>query len=413
MSLSDLDETPPRIDLVFPVLPPILDGIGDHTAHLAQHLASLGVHVRILTTPTAARTTVPGVDVVDAFTTNALSGTLRLADTVRQDPPSLLFLQFNQFSYGTYGFNPFLPWVLRRIRRACPTTRIVLMAHEEFVPPSSVRNAVMSTWQRAQFWALGRTADVIGFSTSSWVDKFRPWFPDTDLRHLPVGSNVPHSLLSRSQARRRLSIDASFVVGYFGSIGGSRHLEPVRRAMKRLDAVSDGRALLLYVGLHGAALRAALGDIPLYDAGPLAASDVGDHFAAMDLYLAPFAGGVSTRRGSFMTSLQHGIPTVATMGLQTDPIFFDHNGDALLLAPESDANAFATAAVRLYEQPAWRRSIGRQARWLYRAHFDWPVLAETVGDLVPRGAPHAPFSSSRSFPDHSFPDHHEGTHRLA
>ncbi len=408
MSLSDLDETPPRIDLVFPVLPPILDGIGDHTAHLAQHLASLGVHVRILTTPTAARTTVPGVDVVDAFTTNALSGTLRLADTVRQDPPSLLFLQFNQFSYGTYGFNPFLPWTLHRIRRECTDTRIVLMAHEEFVPLTSLKNALMSTWQRTQFWTLGRTADVVGFSTSAWVEKFRPWFPNTALRHLPVGSNIPRSLLSRNQARRRLRIETPFIVGYFGSVAGSRHLAPVRRTMERLHQVSDGQVLLLYVGMHGSALRTALSDLPMHDAGPLAAADVGNCFAAMDLYLAPFVAGVSTRRGSFMTSLQHGIPTVATLGEQTDSIFLDRNGDALLLAPEHDTDAFATAAVRLYEQPVWRRALGRQGRAFYQSHFDWPVLAATVADLVPSGSP-----TCSHPPAHLLKDHYEGTHRLA
>ena len=37
------------IDFIFPVLPPSLDGIGDHTAHLARALAAQGGTVRVLT----------------------------------------------------------------------------------------------------------------------------------------------------------------------------------------------------------------------------------------------------------------------------------------------------------------------------------------------------------------------------
>jgi glycosyltransferase involved in cell wall biosynthesis len=211
------------------------------------------------------------------------------------------------------------------------------------------------------------------------------------MHHLPVGSNIPHASMPRGAARRRLGlVDDCFVLGYFGSICGSRHLAPVREALGRLHRASGGRALLLYIGRHGADLERALDGLPMRDAGPLAADEVSRHFAAMDLYLAPFVEGVSTRRGSFMAALQHGLPVVATSGPQTDAVFLEHDGRALDLVPETDADAFAGAAERLFCDAGRRRGLARAGRTLYGSRFDWPVLARTVESFLPSPAAAAP-----------------------
>jgi glycosyltransferase involved in cell wall biosynthesis len=366
-----------RIDLVFPVLPPALDGIGDHTAHLARALARRGCRVRVLSTQ-AAPAPIPGVDVVDAFGLDPIWRVRDLASAVRHDPPDWLFVQFNQFSYGPWGFNPFLPWTLARLRAACPRMRLAVMAHEEFVPATHLRNAIMSLWQRAQFLALCRLADYMLYSTSAWVRKFRGWFPDTRGAHLPVGSNIPRSSMSRAEARAKIGVRAPLVVGYFGSTGGSRRIGHVRAALSRLQDLRPGGVELLYIGQHGAALRQILAGIPVHDAGPLPEAEVADGFAAMDLYVAPFVKGVSTRRGSFMAGLQHGVPTVSTIGAQTDPVLREQNGAAFLLTAETSHAAFAEAAASLAQTPSKRRALGREAASLYRRAFDWPVLAQQL-----------------------------------
>jgi glycosyltransferase involved in cell wall biosynthesis len=391
-----------RIDLVFPILPPRLDGIGDHTAHLAQALARRGHDVRVLTGHEQTGD-LGGVDVVGAYDLNPIWKITDLVEAVRRTPPDWLFLQFNQFSYGPLGFNPFLPWTLYRLQEHLPQTRIAMMAHEEFVPANNVRNAVMATWQRTQFWALGRIADVIGYSTSAWMEKFRPWFPTTPACHLPVGSNLPVSSLARDEARAKFKLRAPFVIGYFGSVSGSRYLDHIRSSLQKLDRDASERIELLYIGRYGSVLRDALPGLPVRDLGALPAPDAADAFAAMDLYLAPFVAGVSTRRGSFMAALQHCVPTVATAGTQTDPILRRNDGNAFVLRPETDVDGFAEAASALQRDPETRKQLGRFAHRLYRDEFDWPVLARRVEEVLRRNSP--PFTALYH--------HYEGTDCLS
>lgn len=365
-----------RIDLVFPVLPPALDGIGDHTARLAEALSGRA-SVRVLTAQAEADA-IPGVTVETAFPYPPRRGVLALADAVRATPPDWLFLQFNQFSYGHWGFNPFLPAVLYQIRRHCPNTRLAVLFHEDFLPATNWKNAMMTTWQRAQFWALGRLADRVFFSIEPWVGQYRSWFPETPTHHLPVGSNIPQVEAERTTVRRRLGLDDEpFVLGVFGSLHESRLRSHIRAAGEAV-AEDTGDAVLLYIGPDGEDFRDAMRGLRVRDAGRLSARAVSRHFRAMDVYLAPFVDGASTRRGSLMTGLQHGVATVSTTGPLTDAVLQEADGEAVHLPPVSDVPAFARRTSALCRDAGRRAEMGRAGRELYEENFTFVVTSESL-----------------------------------
>ena len=117
-----------KVHLVFPALPPMLNGIGDHTACLAKTL-SVRCQIKVLTGQEAFDA-IEGVAIEQAFSIKRPQDVSRLSNAVMNDVPDWLILQYNPFSYGRWGLNPFLPMVIRRIRRRCPQTRIALMVHE-------------------------------------------------------------------------------------------------------------------------------------------------------------------------------------------------------------------------------------------------------------------------------------------
>ncbi len=362
-----------NLTIIAAALPPQLDGIGDYTAHLAAELAR-SVSVTILT-GAPAPTPIPGVRIETVFSPDKPSSVKKIVDFVETNPPDWVLLQFQQFSYGKWGLNPYLPLAMRRIKQRCPHTKFAWMAHEDFVPVISWKFAVMTTWQRWQFWMLGRTADVVFFSINPWVQQYRPWFPDKLIVHLPVGSNMPRVPITRSEARARLGIaDDTLVFGLFGTAHSSRLLHLIRDAVQAAYD-KDPKVLALYIGPHGKVVCEVLQGLPVLAEGPFEAEEVSRRFAAMDIYLAPITGGVSSRRGSFMTALQHGIPTVSTFGVQTDQMLLAQNEQAFLLADINSPQAFTDAVLSLTDDTGLQRQIGKQGEHIYCREFDWSQIA--------------------------------------
>lgn len=368
-----------RIDLVYPILPPTINGIGDHTVHMARALSDLGVDVRVLTGRDQS-TAVPGIEVVPAFSVSPRSGVSSLPQTLEIDPPDWMVLQFEQFSYGRWGLNPYLPYTLHRIKRLFPNTNIATMVHEDFVSATErPQFALMSLWQRPQFWAMGRIVDRLFFSIELWAQTYATWFPDTPTEHVPVGSNIPRQEHPQRDARDRLDLPAdAFVVGIFGSAHPSRQLDRIGSALTHMSSLLPN-VHTLYVGTAGATVRQALPDgIPFFDAGPRPPEEVSTCFHAMDLYLAPFENGVSTRRGSFLVGLQHGVPTISTSGRETDALLHEENQKAFVLVPWDDETAFREATQRLVQNDDRRVRMSRRARSFFDDTFAWPRLASKL-----------------------------------
>jgi glycosyltransferase involved in cell wall biosynthesis len=357
------------VSLVFPHLPPALDGIGDHTARLAEALAHYANVSVITSRSTRAPQPIPGVSIRSGFDIRRRRETTDLVRVVEQNQPDWLLVQFNQFSYGRWGLNPYLPLALQSIRKRCPRVRVAWFAHEDFVPPTNARFMVMRTWQRAQFRALGRASDLVLFTIAPWAERYRSWFPDATVRFLAVGSNVPDAGTEYDVARSRLGIaPPTLVVGVFGTLGIPKPVAYLRDAAKAIAARFPD-CVLLYVGPHGAILRSTLPDFPILDVGALPAEDVSSTLAAMDLHLTPFIDGVSTRRGSFMAGLQHGVPSVTTLGVHSDQVLRRAAETAFATSPAGDAAAFASRAVALAANAAAREEMRPAARRLYDEEF--------------------------------------------
>jgi len=375
-----------RLHIVSPALPPQLDGIGDYTARIAAELAGT-VDVTVVTSWEADADPIPGVSIERCFSPSQPSTVHALFAHVREERPDWLLVEYNPFAYGRWGLNLHLPAVIGSIRRRLPPTRVAIMCHEVFTPASDLRFTVMTTWQRAQLLALGRKADCLFFSLEAWTRRFTRWFPGTPVVHLPVGSNVPRVAIGRHEARERLGIGPEkLVLGLFGTVHPSRMLDLTRRSVEAaLDAGHD--AVLLYVGPHASVVEKEFARVPLIaTAGAVAPEEVSRRLTAMDIHLVAFLDGVSTRRGTLMAGLQHGVPTVGTSGVSTDSVLRAADGRAFLLSPAESPQAFCECVLRLSTDGDLRLMLGAGAGALYEREFDWTTLAKRLLDaLTERG----------------------------
>ncbi len=373
-----------RLDIVFPQLPPRIDGIGDYTANLIAHLKPR-CDVRVLHDLSLKPTPIEGVRLQPAYDLRKRRSFASLADTIAADSPDWVLLQFNQFSFGHWGLSPWLPLAMRRLGSLAPRTRFAVMFHEDFVPPTTWKFRIMRQWQRWQFRALGEAADLVAFSIDPWVRRYAPWFQGTRVVHMPVGSNMPRVDISRDEARHRLGIPRDrLIVGVFGTVHSSRSLGFIVESVAQLRKTRD--VGLVYIGGDASVVRAAMPDVPAVAEGPLAPDEVSRRLGAVDLYLAPFVDGVSSRRGSLIAALQHGLPAVTTTGELTDDFLRSAVGHAFDAAPASDRQAFVDAAVRLGNDPPRRDLLARGGSALFEAHFSWPGIASRWLDLLTAAA---------------------------
>jgi glycosyltransferase involved in cell wall biosynthesis len=286
-------------------------------------------------------------------------------------------LQYNPFWYGRRGFAPGLPIGVLRLRRSAPGATIALMVHETYVDPKNWKWALMRAWQRTQLRALQRLADIQLCSIEEWTTMLRRSAPRVPAHHLPVPSNLPDRRCARAASRARLEIgDDCIVLATFGM----RH--PGRLTDRMLDAARAVRAAgrrvaILNLGT-GEATRATLPDgVTLISTGFLEAPHAAEALAAADIFMAAFADGVSTRRGTLMAALQHEIAVVGTVGHLTDSILREAR-QALRLTPVDRPDLFVSAVAELAADPARRCALARAGRAMYEERFDWPIVVDAL-----------------------------------
>lgn len=365
-----------RIGLLSGAYPPAVDGIGDYTYLLAGELArqhEVVVFSRLQKTYTPDG----NISSVGVFDPARPASILNLPSAIAAGPPlDRLVVQYNPFGFGPRGFNPWLPIALARLRKQL---HLSVMFHETYVPCETAAQVGMRLWQIPQFYFLSRMTDSIYVSCSRWLPAIRR-ATGREAVHLPVGSNITRSRLTREEARERLGIGGrALVLGVFGSAHPSRLLHWICGAAKRA-ASGASETVLVYIGADGGALRPLLGpEIRFLDCGLLPGEVVGDSLMATDLLLAPFVDGLSTRRGSVIAAFQHGIPVVSTSSGWTDDMLLGQEERLVFLSPvKKGADAFASLASAVSRQISLPDSRQAKLEDFYREHFGWPSIARRL-----------------------------------
>jgi glycosyltransferase involved in cell wall biosynthesis len=69
---------------------------------------------------------------------------------------------------------------------------------------------------------------------------------------------------------------------------------------------------------------------------------------------------------------------VGTFGIHTDQELKEASGQAMLLVPSGDGNAFNAAVIRLLHDDRERARLGQAGEILFRGRYSWPVIASKV-----------------------------------
>lgn len=377
-----------HIALVSAEFPPAIDGIGDHSWQLGLQLVRDGHAVTVVTSPTSGmRPPLDGLAIRDAVPLHGPAGTASLPDVLAtiSPRPEWMLLQYNPFSFGRFGHCPALPAAVEKIQHA--GTRFAPIFHETMVPRWPWKFAVMRVWQSATFRRLCRLADTSFVSTMRWqpqVARVRPGLP---CHHLPVGSTIPLCEIAPAEARAALGLRPNTIhLGAFGQAHISRHFDWIAHTADAFLRAGHEVALV-YAGPHGDAFRALKPAAPLIDLGVQPADRLGLCLRAMDLVLAPYSDGISTRRSSAAVPIQHGIPVATTRSRWTDRVFLDAPPSGLLLSGATDPERFSRDVLAWHAR-SLRPAPNNDLMHFYRDQFSWSHAAATIGDALATAAAH-------------------------
>jgi glycosyltransferase involved in cell wall biosynthesis len=379
--------------IITPEYPPQPGGVSDYTRLVGAALAAAGDEVHVWCPPAHGETPeVDGGEVKVHRDFGGFSGSdlRRVGGMLDQFPGSRrLLVQWVPHGFGQRAMNlSFCWWLLRRVRRH--GDRVELMVHEpflEFTHRGSRQNAVALV-HRLMTTILIRAAARIWISIPAWEAYWRPYALGRrqTFSWLPVVSNIPvvNDPEGIKAVRSRYTSGEGSIVGHFGAY--DRHNIKLLVAAA-LPLIGNGsKNVLLLLGRGGEQARNALvHDYPEMEdrvraTGNLDAVDLSLHLGACDVMLQPYVDGVSTRRGSTMAALAHGVPIVTTSGRLTEPLWAE--SEAVDLVPVEDPAALVAATKRLLPDVAARSSMGRSARALYAERFDVNVVVRALRDAA-------------------------------
>jgi UDP-glucose:(heptosyl)LPS alpha-1,3-glucosyltransferase len=307
-----------------------------------------------------------------------VSSVLATAET-----PRWILLQYNPFSYGRSGFAPGLVRDVARLRRRS-RARLAVMVHEAWVGMTDSRSTLVGLWQRAQLRALLRLADSVMTSTQTYAREI-----GGAAVHVPIGTTITPVPTSSSVAREQLGLDGRLAVALFGRANPARALDHAEAAIAAIAQVLGAdRLAILNLGADAPPVRVPSG-VEVYNPGRLTGDELSLRLWASDVVLLPFTDGVSTRRTTLMAALAHGRPVLGLRGRHTDAVLAEAQ-DALVLTPAGDPAAFSRAAVELAGDRRRLRAIGDAGHRLYKANFDWPVVARQVASVLETIPPERP-----------------------
>jgi hypothetical protein len=362
------------LHIITPEYPPVMGGVSEHSRIIAQAAVGEGYEVQVWTAAS-------GVESPNVFVRPTLgdfsSASLRDVDAALDEwpPPRRVVVQWVPHGYGRKGLNvAFSRWVRRRARAG---DRIDLIVHEPYMPffGSSWLQPPAAAVQRLMTRTVVRCADRVWLTIPGWEPRVNGARQSSQAapQMLPVPGTIPpvQNAPAVAALRRILVQGRSRLIGYFGS-GGSYPFDVLRTAVAKLgNSESDAAFVCIGRGSDVLATQVRLSAederLPLVGTGALPLDQVSLHLQACDALLQPYPDGVSGRRTTTISALEHGIPVATTLGELSEAYW--STTQAVETVPASATHALPGAILRLLE-PARNSAARACAAALYRERFD-------------------------------------------
>ena len=377
-----------RICMVCPSYPPqdITCGVGDYTRCLVEELVQQGEEV-LLVASDGYRGHPSGATRVVAKEASWTFGTAwRLSATLGCSSADLLHVQYTPDLYGPgLGFKLF-PLLARFRRNGQP---IVVTMH------SLVGGSLRTKVAALLLLATAHHTVSANEEVSALLRRYRP-IPRSRWTEIPIGANIAvtdvRDTPDRDAERAALGLPQhATLLAHFGLVYPGKGIETLIQALPAvLRAVPDVRLVMIgdtrtpeqdYQNrLQALAARLNVSAAVLW-AGRRTNEDVSRILRISDLYVVPYDGGASIRRGSLMAGLAHGLPIVSTYSAV--PSAYLRDGVNVSLVAPRDPGLLGARVIALLNSRQETARVAGGALDLAK-EFSWSRIARDTKGLYDR-----------------------------
>jgi len=365
-----------RVFIVSGSYPPMEDGVSDYTHILFFALKQKLKSVFLVTTRTSIskEETERGVfGVVEKWSFRAL---LDIVKRIQKAKPAIVHFQYPDNAYGRRPAANFLPVVLRIV---LPKIKIVSTIHE-------FSNRTLKGKLRLLI-SIAASHKIIIVNKEYERDIKRYWpFMNGRSIHIPVGSNISLPLESDKgemcRLRNTLGIGENDpVISYFGIIRRGKGLELLLEAFHQVLQKRSNAKLLLVGQIRAEYYEQSLKkiiesrrlDSSVILTGACEHSEISQYLGLATMCVLPFEDGVSTKRTSFVTSLQHKLPTITTEGEFLPDGLINYKN--VILVKYGDEKVLASKMTELIENEELRNNLRSNAQEVLK-NYSWDSIIE-------------------------------------
>jgi len=361
--------------LVCPSAPGRLDGVADYAAWLGHALRAGGEATLVGIAAGAGATLVePDLPPLPRVTVEGWQELWRR----RREAPFASGIPMVQYVPQLYVRDASALWLLLWMVSARLGGRQVVVTVHEYAVPAARSLRRIAARLALPFAAVlaGAAASHVVATTGLTGARLQRWlfWKARRIAVVPVGSNIP---VPASPGPRPVAPGRPVICVLFGqpaamslpALTAAGRWAASRSEGVRLRWVGRSRREILDCWTGRCALPAD--HVEVIEGRP--AAEVSAALADADLFLAPLADGVSSRRTTVAAALAHALPIVGTGGASTDAWLA--GSPAFSLVAADDGAGFAAEVEALSADPVRRGRMGRAARELFDSRFSWDAIA--------------------------------------
>jgi len=388
-----------KISFLVRWLPPKIDGVGDYTWNLACALRQLGVDVSIFTSSEqAAKGMVKNewvFPVIREWQPKAIVSALR---AVTGQAPDWFSFQFVPQMYGRGCIAWQVAGILKELKMRFKC-KLAVTFHE-FVAGWSLnpKHLFLAPLTRLQTRRMLSVVDSAITTCARYKEILRHLSGRLlPIEIIPVGSNIEPVPVNSEELRvyrREIFPEQAKVFGLFSTLSTFRNFPLTIKTLHR--ARQEGLNAWLYLigrvessnpELFKELMRLAdkLGvKSYIVTSGELSNENISIQLQMADVFLFTQIDGISTRNGTLMAVLAHGLPVIS---FAPQPgLFGQFNIPCATLVDGHNEENFIKAAVDCLKNSSDLSKSSFSNRDYFYSHFSWPVIAgrylEVLGGLI-------------------------------